>query len=510
MAARNALYLAHTDAEGDALASQAITVTKPDGSALGVALYEQVSGGVPTAAPMTDSVGLKLLYADYADLDAAAVGRVRVSYADAPATTFDDALWPDPLDLFVDGMTRDRSLAGALTVTGGVTVTNDSATSWTQTIRPENASGRSLNVEGPDGQDVFTVMRVDGNDFIGIGLGDTETYAVSTSRMLMAMTGAQNSIMADFQFTATGGTDSGALRAVFEQHTAGATWARAGEFQSRRTIGDAALWGVEIGTHSSIPVTAVGEHAGIVGAYIANQEAGWLTAATGVRGDSAILIQGDTGWKSSIVARDVDSATVLLRGVSHTTGNDLKGDLIAAGRIYTSNLGATYRIGIINAANAPSGVTDGGIWFDTIASRLALHIGAATGGVAYRPVLLSSEGGNVGVGVDVATLAAQAGLIPTTLQVGTLGTISALKTAGVTTPAANYSSLGPQTDEHWYRRTSAGVSSQLLDTPGTVAVGGGAAATLGTIGGSGPATAAMFAWVPVQLGSTNGWIPIWH
>lgn len=44
----------------------------------------------------------------------------------------------------------------------------------------------------------------------------------------------------------------------------------------------------------------------------------------------------------------------------------------------------------------------------------------------------------------------------------------------------------------------------------TVALGGGAAATLGTIGGSGPGTAAQFAWEPVTLSDgSSGFLPVW-
>lgn len=45
----------------------------------------------------------------------------------------------------------------------------------------------------------------------------------------------------------------------------------------------------------------------------------------------------------------------------------------------------------------------------------------------------------------------------------------------------------------------------------TVVLGGGATATLGTIGGSGPATAAQFAWVRViDSTGTAGWMALWR
>ena len=43
----------------------------------------------------------------------------------------------------------------------------------------------------------------------------------------------------------------------------------------------------------------------------------------------------------------------------------------------------------------------------------------------------------------------------------------------------------------------------------SVALGGGAAATLGTVGGSGPATAGQNAWLRVLIGGNARWLPYW-
>ena len=42
-----------------------------------------------------------------------------------------------------------------------------------------------------------------------------------------------------------------------------------------------------------------------------------------------------------------------------------------------------------------------------------------------------------------------------------------------------------------------------------VALGGGAAATLGTIGGSGPTAAAQAQWLEIDIGGVAHWIPVW-
>ncbi len=48
-----------------------------------------------------------------------------------------------------------------------------------------------------------------------------------------------------------------------------------------------------------------------------------------------------------------------------------------------------------------------------------------------------------------------------------------------------------------------------LEVTGPVALGGGAAATLGTIGGSGPALAAQAEWLQVEVNGVTRWIATW-
>ena len=48
-----------------------------------------------------------------------------------------------------------------------------------------------------------------------------------------------------------------------------------------------------------------------------------------------------------------------------------------------------------------------------------------------------------------------------------------------------------------------------VDINNGIALGGGAAATLGTIGGSGPTAAAQAQWVEIDIGGTAHWIPAW-
>lgn len=49
----------------------------------------------------------------------------------------------------------------------------------------------------------------------------------------------------------------------------------------------------------------------------------------------------------------------------------------------------------------------------------------------------------------------------------------------------------------------------IVDINNGVALGGGAGATLGTIGGSGPTVAAQAQWVQIEIAGVNHWIPAW-
>lgn len=51
--------------------------------------------------------------------------------------------------------------------------------------------------------------------------------------------------------------------------------------------------------------------------------------------------------------------------------------------------------------------------------------------------------------------------------------------------------------------------NNLLDVNNGVALGGGAPATLGTIGGAGPTAAAQAQWLRIDIGGVAHWIPVW-
>jgi hypothetical protein len=81
---------------------------------------------------------------------------------------------------------------------------------------------------------------------------------------------------------------------------------------------------------------------------------------------------------------------------------------------------------------------------------------------------------------------------------GTAGTVTIAATAGA----------GGDTNIN-IRLTPLGSGVIDIHYP-TTALGGGSSATLGTIGGSGPTTAAQNSWVSVLVNGVAGWLPLWH
>lgn len=65
-------------------------------------------------------------------------------------------------------------------------------------------------------------------------------------------------------------------------------------------------------------------------------------------------------------------------------------------------------------------------------------------------------------------------------------------------------------------RPPIGANTLILDDDGSlrvtgpVVLGGGAAATLGTIGGSGPTLAAQAEWLEIEVNGTTRWVATWE
>lgn len=142
----------------------------------------------------------------------------------------------------------------------------------------------------------------------------------------------------------------------------------------------------------------------------------------------------------------------------------------------------------------------------------------ATGVAGDWSDFLLTQAGNVTVNHVIGTLSGWVINAPSiTLGTGSVITAAALTVSGSPTNATN------RVGVHIISNPSggAGVNAALWLTAGRarfdgpvdinngIALGGGAAATLGTIGGAGPTAAAQAQWVQIEVGGVNHWIPAW-
>ncbi len=482
---RSVLELAHLDAAGNTIPNTAISVYETDGTTpVAQSLYTQVSGGSPVVSPQTNSVGERLLYADRPQ-------RVKVAYADAPATLFDDALWPDPADILLDGEDVARTRTGSLTftdgtlvmdgdgisvtaggiavsgggltvsggtasVTSGLSAVRNDASNYAATLRNSNTTNaRSFRIRNAeDTADLLAVRRVSGNDVIGIGIDES---ALPVSSLLVAsktISSGAGYVVSDVGaiITADGG-DYGAFRALSRQTSAATTGSgyRAIEAHALRdaSAGDGTVgtWGIEVSASSRVAGTYVNSVVGI--SLFSDNQVWYGGAAAQVRANTGIMIYGGNGWERAIRYYDTDGSTVLFNV-------DQVGAVLSAGHIpRTTN---TYSLG------------------DGTSNWLAVYAGihaVMSNGSAGAPVV--AMGASLTEGLFIA----------------------ATNAVGVATSATEA-----------FRITSTG----LLDwrRAQTVATGGGATATLtNVIGGSGPATAQQAGWLKMQSGGANIFVPYW-
>lgn len=153
-----------------------------------------------------------------------------------------------------------------------------------------------------------------------------------------------------------------------------------------------------------------------------------------------------------------------------------------------SHTGSAATRGLLISATL-NGVLNANLFGVDISPTLA-EFGSGThpliAAVYVAPTITNAGGAStVTCGINIATFAAGAG---TTTAAGLR--IAAAPTGG----SANYSL--------W---VDAGITR--LDS--AVALGGGSAATLGTIGGSGPATAAQNEWIEIHTQNGQRWVPAW-
>lgn len=278
-----------------------------------------------------------------------------------------------------------------------ISISAVAGTTVTATI-VSNPSGRTIAATDVCEMGVGSVI---GSTELPVVISDPgiDPLLVTSSTFFVSATKAASWVMAEFGLTVTGSVaDSGALRAIVAQSdNGGASAIRAGEFHALRVApaGAAGVWILELGLHSSVVGNGTTRNVGI---YLSSSEAGWLTAATGLRGDTGLLITGELGWTHAIRYYDTDGATVLF-DVDQNGSLTMKGTPTAdVGNIHivskANNVGLSFYTASGNAAARHWQMQAN----YAALGDFALMVGAAQGAVPTSPAIYSTSGAIVGIG----------------------------------------------------------------------------------------------------------------
>lgn len=206
----------------------------------------------------------------------------------------------------------------------------------------------------------------------------------------------------------------------------------------------------ELGRHCAVANALA---ANDVGVRISNEHTIWdPPISSGSQGGYGVLVRGEDTWQYGYGL--LDAAEAMLWRVNGTTGEVTSGNLLP-------RTNGTYTVG-------GSGLN----WLVVTGNFVSL----TSNGAANAPALTNA----------------------TFSTTGLFWNAGAADNLGITVAAAEV-----------VRLTSGG----LLDfrpAAATVALGGGAAPTVGTIGGSGPAVAGQNSWLKVKIGGTDSYIPVWR
>jgi hypothetical protein len=313
-----------------------------------------------------------------------------------------------------------------------------------------------------------------------------------------------------------------------------------GFFNGRAESANAKANGLQVnaynGTQADQAINASGQSS-IIGAWITcNYDTGHAV----VIGSAGIQFGGGTGWtqwdvgihfnsqvndkgtgpvKTASIQDDSSSATsLLIKGTHATAGIAVTagaGSVVVGGTtpqtagclldVQAPNSTAGTLAAFGNTSNAQSyGVrlrnsVGLGLWGVTSAAAIFLSDAAAN-----DVVLLQGTGGKA------LRLAGGASTPGSTLVINSVnsGVNQFTMTNAIATAMPIMSATGTDTDID-ITLTPKGAGVVNLSNA-VVAVGGGAAPTFGTIGGSGPATAAQNSWIKVKIAGTVTYIPCWR
>jgi len=279
----------------------------------------------------------------------------------------------------------------------------------------------------------------------------------------------------------------------------------AGNFVGTTTLGTSAI-GIEINTGLSLAVP--GRDITAIGNTIVGQTALGIS----IDDSTCVLVAGNMvrGTTSVGISAVIGAACTHFRIVDNVVSDTASGAGhygIGIGNVVgTANYSVTGNHLINNGTGGTAHYNDA----MAAASRVVLGnvVGSGTAPTNYLPAGgLTIAAGGLTVTAGGITMSAGQLLWPS----GSAGAPSIAlsgSTSGIYSTAADtvdFASAGSNS----LRITSAGLVD-FRTAAASVALGGGAAPTFGTIGGSGPATAGQWGWVKVLVGGTATYLPGWR
>lgn len=245
-------------------------------------------------------------------------------------------------------------------------------------------------------------------------------------------------------------------------------------------------WFRGFGIATAVQTIRFGIGQGASGAGQANLNGSALAVTNGANGNTGTFINGitvtgsKTGVAPSISVHTIPTVT----GQTGDTNDDMLVLGLGASSVRFGNTVSAQHLGV-GIANASAyifsnaGVGDAVVWNDLAAGKI--HFG-------------SSNGGGFSSFQVLQNLASQ---------------VNGVRAFGnITATAPGVSAVGTDTNIDFQIAPKG--SGVLYLSYAATALGGGAAPTLGTIGGSGPATAAQSSWLAVKINGTASFLPVWR
>jgi hypothetical protein len=292
--------------------------------------------------------------------------------------------------LEVVGNISCSSITGSLFGTASIAITSITASHLSSSL----ITASNIFLTGSTSQSAALVVK-SGKVFVGGLVSDPEEFTypslVQTDHSITTEEcGTGGYVMNDMVLTdRSTDKDNGAFRAVVSQLFLGNSNIRAGEFHVVRSTGSGATttWALELGVHTNFTGSSSALDR-VLGIYIANSHTGW--GVTGSRGDSAIHIQGEDGWKYAIRYLDTNSTTELF-SITQV------GSVLAKGDCVFGKTQANGGNGLIYLGGGADVVNGQGLELHQVDSTTAI-IQYIDPNVAYRNLNIQTNGGTLVMG----------------------------------------------------------------------------------------------------------------